>query len=121
MTKEHGQSDYALDNAGRLTGLTRYSNLAETTEVAATVYSYDHANRMTGIVDSNSTGTTLVTYGYTYDYGYAYCSPCRECYRSPASAKRLKRRTDFLPLTQATGSDQTLFSCSPVAVECLAA
>ena len=22
---------------------------------------------MTGIVDSNSTGTTLVTYGYTYD------------------------------------------------------
>ena len=67
MTKEHGQSDYALDNAGRLTGLTRYSNLAETTEVAATAYSYDHADRITGIVDSNSTGTTLITYGYTYD------------------------------------------------------
>jgi YD repeat-containing protein len=60
---------YAYDNAGRLTGLTRYSNLAETTEVAATAYSYDHADRMTGIVDSNSTGTTLVTYGYTYDAG----------------------------------------------------
>ena len=58
---------YAYDNAGRLTGLTRYSNLAETTEVAATAYSYDHADRMTGIVDSNSTGTTLITYGYTYD------------------------------------------------------
>ena len=58
---------YAYDNAGRLTGLTRYSNLAETTMVAATAYSYDHANRMTGIVDSNSTGTTLVSYGYTYD------------------------------------------------------
>ena len=58
---------YAYDNAGRLTGLTRYSNLAETTEVAATAYSYDHADRMTGIVDSNSTGTTLVSYGYTYD------------------------------------------------------
>ena len=47
--------------------MTRYSNLAETTEVAATAYSYDHADRMTGIVDSNSTGTTLITYGYTYD------------------------------------------------------
>ena len=58
---------YAYDSAGRLTGITRYSNLAETTEVAATAYSYDHANRMTGIVDSNSTGTTLVSYGYTYD------------------------------------------------------
>ena len=58
---------YAYDNAGRLTGMTRYSNAAETTKVAATAYSYDHANRMTGIVDSNSTGTTLVSYGYTYD------------------------------------------------------
>jgi RHS repeat-associated protein len=58
---------YSYDNAGRLTGITRYSNLAETTEVAATAYSYDHANRMTGIVDTNSTGTTLVSYGYTYD------------------------------------------------------
>ena len=58
---------YAYDDAGRLTGLTRYSNLAETTKVAATAYSYDHADRMTGIVDTNSTGTTLVTYGYTYD------------------------------------------------------
>ena len=58
---------YAYDDAGRLTGLTRYSNLAETTKVAATAYSYDHADRMTGIVDSNSTGATLVTFGYTYD------------------------------------------------------
>jgi RHS repeat-associated protein len=58
---------YSYDNAGRLTGITRYSNLAETTEVAATAYSYDHDNRMTGIVDTNSTGTTLVSYGYTYD------------------------------------------------------
>jgi RHS repeat-associated protein len=58
---------YSYDNAGRMTGITRYSNLAETTEVAATAYSYDHDNRMTGIVDSNSTGTTLVSYGYTYD------------------------------------------------------
>ena len=51
-----------------MTGITRYSNLAETTEVAATAYSYDHANRITGIVDSTPTVTTLVSYGYTYDY-----------------------------------------------------
>jgi len=58
---------YAYDAAGRLTGLTRYSNLAETTEVAATSYTYDDANRMTGITDANSAGTTLVSYAYTYD------------------------------------------------------
>ena len=46
---------YSYDNAERLTGITRYSNLAETAVVASTVYTYDHANRMTGIVDSNST------------------------------------------------------------------
>jgi RHS repeat-associated protein len=58
---------YNYDAAGRLTGLARYSNLAETTEVAATSYTYDDANRMTGIVDKNSSGTTLVSYAYTYD------------------------------------------------------
>ena len=47
---------YAYDNAGRLTGMTRYSNLAETTKVAAAAYSYDHSNRMTGIVDSEFDG-----------------------------------------------------------------
>ena len=52
---------YSYDNSGRFTGMTRYCDLAETTKVAATAYSYDHADRMTGIVDSNSTGTTLVT------------------------------------------------------------
>jgi YD repeat-containing protein len=31
---------YACDDAGRLTGMTRYSNAAETTKVAATAYSY---------------------------------------------------------------------------------
>ena len=53
--------------AGNMTGLTRYSNLAETTVVAATSYTYDAANQMTGITDKNSGGTTLVSYGYTYD------------------------------------------------------
>jgi YD repeat-containing protein len=58
---------FGYDAAGRLTGLTRYSNLAETTEVAATSYTYDHADRMTGITDKNSSGTTLVSYAYSYD------------------------------------------------------
>ena len=55
------------DNAGNMTGLTRYSNLAETTVVATTSYTYDAADQMTGITDKNSSGTTLVSYGYTYD------------------------------------------------------
>ncbi len=55
------------DNAGNMTGQTRYSNLAETTVVAATSYTYDAANQMTGTTDKNSSGTTLVSYGYTYD------------------------------------------------------
>ena len=55
------------DNAGNMIGQTRYSNLAETTVVAATSYTYDNANQMTGITDKNSSGTTLVSYGYTYN------------------------------------------------------
>ena len=55
------------DNAGNMTGQTRYSNLAETTVVASTSYTYDAAEQMTGITDKNSGGTTLVSYGYTYD------------------------------------------------------
>ena len=55
------------DNAGNMTGQTRYSNLAETTVVAATSYTYDNAELMTTITDKNSSGTTLVSYGYTYD------------------------------------------------------
>ena len=55
------------DNAGNMTGQTRYSNLAETTVVASTSYTYDAADQMTGITDKNSSGTTLVSYGYTYD------------------------------------------------------
>ena len=58
---------FTYDNAGNMTGLTRYSNLAETTVVATTTYTYDTANQMTGITDKNSGGTTLVSYGYTYD------------------------------------------------------
>src|ERR1700678_2662501 len=55
------------DNAGNMTDQTRYSNTAETDVVATTSYTYDDAEQMTGIVDKNSGGTTLVSYGYTYD------------------------------------------------------
>ena len=55
------------DNAGNMTGQTRYSDLDETDVVAATSYTYDDANQMTGITDKNSSGTTLVSYGYTYN------------------------------------------------------
>ncbi len=58
---------FTYDNAGNMTGLTRYSNLAETTVVASTTYSYDAADQMTGITDKNSSGTTQVSYGYIYD------------------------------------------------------
>jgi RHS repeat-associated protein len=55
------------DNAGNMTGQTRYSNTAETDVVATTSYTYDDANQMTGITDKNSSGTTLVSYGYTFN------------------------------------------------------
>ncbi len=58
---------FTYDNAGNMTGLTRYSNLAETSVVATTSYVYDAANQMTGVTDKNSGGTTLVSYAYTYD------------------------------------------------------
>ena len=55
------------DNAGNMTGQTRYSNTAETDVVATTSYTYDDAEQMTGITDKNSSGTTLVSYGYTFN------------------------------------------------------
>ncbi len=58
---------FVYDDAGNMTGLTRYSNTAKTSEVAAASYAYDNANQLTGITDKNSGGTTLVSYGYTYD------------------------------------------------------
>ena len=35
------------DAAGRLTSLTRYSNLAHTQTIASTTYGYDHATQRT--------------------------------------------------------------------------
>jgi RHS repeat-associated protein len=58
---------FAYDNAGNMTGLTRYANLAETTVVASTAYAYDPANQLTGVTHKNAGGTTLVSYGETYD------------------------------------------------------
>ncbi len=58
---------FTYDNQGNMTGLTRYSDLAQTQVVASTSYTYDPANQMTAITDANAAGTTLVSYGYTYD------------------------------------------------------
>jgi RHS repeat-associated protein len=60
---------FGYDAAGNMTGLTRYSNLAETAVVASTTYAYDPAEQLTGITDKSSGGTTLVSHGYTYDSG----------------------------------------------------
>jgi RHS repeat-associated protein len=59
--------DLGYDNADRLTGLTRYSNLAGTSLVGTTSYAYDAASRMTGIVSKNSSLATVSYYNYQYD------------------------------------------------------
>jgi RHS repeat-associated protein len=59
--------DPSYDNANRLTGLTRYSNLAGSTLVATTSYSYDAASRVTSIVSKDSTPATISYYNYQYD------------------------------------------------------
>jgi RHS repeat-associated protein len=59
--------DLGYDSADRLTGLTRYSNLAGSALVATTSYSYDVASRLTGIVSKDSTPATISYYNYQYD------------------------------------------------------
>ncbi len=74
MTREFGgpsqtplRIDPSYDAANRLTGLTRYSNLAGTALVATTSYSYDAASRVTAIVSKDSTPATISYYDYQYD------------------------------------------------------
>jgi RHS repeat-associated protein len=61
------RTDFAYDNAGRLTGLTRYSNLAGSIVVATTAYVYDVAGRVTSITNKNASAGTLSYYSYIYD------------------------------------------------------
>jgi RHS repeat-associated protein len=73
-TREFGGSsqtplriDLSYDNANRLTGLTRYSNLSGSSLVATTSYTYDASSRMTSIVSKDSTPATISYYNYQYD------------------------------------------------------
>jgi RHS repeat-associated protein len=59
--------DLNYDNADRLTGLTRYSNLAGTALVGTSSYGYDAASRMTSIVSKNASLATVSSYNYSYD------------------------------------------------------
>jgi RHS repeat-associated protein len=59
--------DPNYDTGDRLTGLTRYINLAGSTLVGTTSYSYDAASRVTSIVHKESTPATVSYYNYQYD------------------------------------------------------
>ncbi|MGB3494710.1 MAG: exosortase-dependent surface protein XDP2 [Elainellaceae cyanobacterium] len=58
--------DMTYDAASRMTGQTRYSDLAGTQLAASTDYTFDAANRLTEL--SHSQGATdIATYSYSYD------------------------------------------------------
>jgi RHS repeat-associated protein len=58
--------DFSYDDASQMTGITRYSDLAGTQQVAASVYTYDNAGRLTGLTHSHL-GTAIAAYTWTYD------------------------------------------------------
>ena len=110
---------YVYDSAGNRNS-TGYTNGTGDEQSASPGYTYSYDNDGNLISETN-TSTSIIT-TYTYDAGYAYCSPCRMCYRSADSATRLKQRTDLMILLgRATCSSQTLFAGSRFAVRCLAA
>jgi RHS repeat-associated protein len=53
---------------GQITGMTRYSNLAGTLQVASSSYQYDNAGRLTGLKHSHGQNT-IANYGWSYDSG----------------------------------------------------
>ena len=59
--------DFAYDAASRRTTLTRYSDLAGTTPVLATLYAYDAADRLTTLTHQTSGGVVRSQYAYTLD------------------------------------------------------
>ena len=61
------RADFSYDNAGNMTGLTRYSDTSGTNEVLATAYTYDNANNLTGISDQLPDTTVVASYAYTLD------------------------------------------------------
>src|SRR5437660_9270575 len=61
------RADFAYNNSGQYSKITRYSDINGTTEVSHSDYGYDSAKRLTSLVHRNSANTALVTYGWTYD------------------------------------------------------
>ena len=59
--------DLSYDAAGRMTTLTRDSNLAGTTIVLRSVYGYDNADRLVTLTHKTSGGTVRVSYADTLD------------------------------------------------------
>jgi RHS repeat-associated protein len=60
---------FSYDQAGRLTGLSRFSNasLNGTGAVLSTTYTYDQADRLTGITHALPNATVVASYAYTLD------------------------------------------------------
>jgi RHS repeat-associated protein len=60
---------FSYDGAGRLTGLSRFSNanLNGTGAVLSTTYTYDGADRLTGITHALPNATVVASYAYTLD------------------------------------------------------
>jgi RHS repeat-associated protein len=62
-----GRIDLAYDQAGYLTRLSRFADLAGTQLVGATITGYDAAGRIGSIVHQNGSGATLDSFNYTFD------------------------------------------------------
>jgi YD repeat-containing protein len=111
LSYSSGKLSSIQDPAGRLTTFTFTGNnltAVQQADGSRVTYTYDSAGRMTQRQDPLSHTTSIV-----YDQAYAYCSPCRERYRSPAPTPMLGRRTDNTILQ--TTEYQGLFMFPPFA------
>ncbi len=59
--------DFTYDAAGRYSTIARYADLAATQEVAVATYTFDDINRLKDLVYTNSTPSTIRSFGWTYD------------------------------------------------------
>jgi RHS repeat-associated protein len=61
------RADLAYDNRDEMTLLTRYADLAGSTQLGTSAFSYDSAGRMTAVTHKNSSGATLSYYNDSFD------------------------------------------------------
>ena len=60
--------EFSYDDAGNMTGLTRYSDTSGMDEVMTTIYTYDTANNLVGHQPTRLPSSTVVaSYAYTLD------------------------------------------------------